>query len=221
MPSALMDSWLLTGSVLFGAGWDDLEQSNLGELILWDAQTGELIRRFDDTTGVFDIAFSADGQQAYTAHLGPPQLTKTWDVSTGREIGQFDGFIAVTLGYEDNTLLTDMKLIDLKTNDIIRRFVGDYHGGIMTMNISADGKYLISGDTSGDLVLWDYATAEEIRQFPGHTTTIWNAFFSPDSQTAYSSAYDGAVRQWRVADWPLEDLLNWINRKPPYSRLHL
>jgi WD40 repeat protein/serine/threonine protein kinase/energy-coupling factor transporter ATP-binding protein EcfA2 len=202
--------WLLTGSVMFGAGWNDHEQGDFGELMLWDARTGGLIRRFDETPGVFDIAFSADGQQAYTAHLGPA-LTKAWDVSTGREIGQWDGFIAVTLGYEDNTLLTNMRLIDLQTNVIIRRFVGDYHGAVMDMDISPDGRYLISGNTSGDLILWDYATGEEIRQFRGYTTTIWNTFFSPDGQTAYSSAYEGPVRQWRVADWSLQDLLAWIH----------
>jgi WD40 repeat protein/serine/threonine protein kinase/energy-coupling factor transporter ATP-binding protein EcfA2 len=201
---------LLTGGLMFGAGWNDHEPGDFGELILWDVQTGELIRRFDDRIGVFDIAFSADGQQAYTAHLGPA-LTKTWDVSTGQETGRFDGFCAVILGYEENTVLADMSLIDLQTNDVIRRFVGDYHGGIMAMGISADGRYLISGDTSGDLILWDYATGEKIRQFPVYTTTIWNAFFSPDGQTAYSSAYEGPVRQWRVADWALEELLAWIH----------
>ncbi len=201
---------LLTGGLMFGAGWNDHEPGDFGDLILWDAHTGELIRRFDDTMGIYDIAFSADGQRAFTANLGP-DLTTVWDVSTGEEIGAFPGFCAVILGYEDNTLLADMNLIDLGTSDVIRRFVGDYHGGVMAMDISVGGRYMISGNTNGELILWDYATGKMIRRFPGYTTTIWNAFFSPDGQTAYSSAYVGPVRQWRIADWPLEELLAWVH----------
>lgn len=202
-------SMLLTGSLMFGAGYDDHEQGDFGELVLWDTRTGELIRRFDETGGVYDIEFSADGKQAFTASF-LQERAKVWDVSSGQEIESFVGSLTVHLGVEENTLLADLRLLDLNTKEVIRSFTRGQHGGVMAVDISSDGRYLISGDVSGELILWDYVSGEEIRHFSGHTSSVWNINFSPDGQTAYSSSYDGPVRQWRIADWPLEDLLEWV-----------
>jgi WD40 repeat protein len=203
-------SLLLTGSVKFGAGYNDYEGDDTGELILWDTRTGELIRRFDETEGVFGVLFSPDSQYAYTATIWGEKTAKVWDVATGQELGQFHGFIALRLGLEENTVLSDLALVDTNALETIRRFVGDHTGGVMTQDISPDGSYLISGGTNGDLILWDYATGEQIRQFSGHTTTIWNAFFSTDGRSAYSSGYDGVVFQWRIEDWALDELRAWV-----------
>ena len=201
---------LLTGSIMFGAGWADVEEVDSGDLILWDVQTGRRLRRFEDSGAIFGIEFSANGRYAYTTNLYK-EITRVWELSTGQEIDRFFGRVAVERGLEEDTLLTDLKLVDPATGKVIRSFSGSNQGAAMAMDVSPDGRYLISGDGIHNVILWDYATGEEIRQLPGHTTTVMNAFFSPDGQTAYAAAYAAPVIQWRVADWPLDELLDWVH----------
>jgi hypothetical protein len=35
--------------------------------------------------------------------------------------------------------------------------------------------------------------------------------FSPEGLTAYSASFDGSIRQWQIADWPLNELLAWVH----------
>ena len=200
---------LLTGSVKFNAVPGD----DGGNLILWDTQTGAQIRRFEEERSVFAIRFSADGRFAFTGSNLQTDFVKVWDVSTGHEIDRLEvqgGILTLLLGPEEDTLLADLKLVDLQSKEIIRRFRG-HRGGIVAADISDDGRYLISGDSQGGLFLWDFASGEEIRQLTGHTAAIWGLAFSPDGQTAFSSAFDGTVRQWQIGALALDNLLDWIS----------
>jgi WD40 repeat protein len=61
------------------------------------------------------------------------------------------------------------------------------------------------------VILWDFETATELARFTGHTNQVWNVAFATDGKTVFSAAYDGTVRQWRVEDQSLEELLRWID----------
>ena len=76
---------------------------------------------------------------------------------------------------------------------------------------------MISGDNSGVVILWDFATGLEVRRFYGHQSIVWSIAFSPDGQTAYSAGIDGNLIEWQIADQPLDELLSWV-RENRYAR---
>jgi WD40 repeat protein len=69
----------------------------------------------------------------------------------------------------------------------------------------------LSGSEDGAVILWDFETGEDLRHFSEHTGMVLDVVFSPDSQTAFSVSFDGALIEWQVADLPLDELLAWIH----------
>ena len=66
------------GSSLAGAGTD-------GTVLLWDARSGELVRRFErHGRSVYDVAFHPDGTRVASCSLDGS--VKLWDVGTGKEV---------------------------------------------------------------------------------------------------------------------------------------
>jgi WD40 repeat protein len=80
---------------------------------------------------------------------------------------------------------------------------------------------LLSGSFSGTFSLWNVHTGAKLGRFTGYPSGagLWNLVFSPDGQTAFSSAGgpDEAVIEWQIADWPLDKVLIWV-RENRYVR---
>jgi len=61
-----------------------------------------------------------------------------------------------------------------------------------------DNHYVISGGTSGELVMFDTKTGKEVRHFYGHSGTIWSVAVSPDGKLLVSGSNDQTVRVWDI-----------------------
>ena len=86
------------------------------------------------------------------------------------------------------------------------------HGNwVRYLDLSSDERYVISADQFAVVILWDFATGEEIRRFYGHEGFAWEAKFSPDGQTALSVSWEGSIIEWQIADLPLNDLIASIH----------
>jgi WD40 repeat protein len=190
------------------------------DLILWNVETGEQIRRFDTDDDITSIVFSADGSLALTGSVFSSNLT-LWDVASGKEIRRFEGHTGsgyvfdVAFGPDERTVLSasgDGSLIlwDVKTGDIIRRDLG-HDDMVWGLDISPDGHYVLSGSKDGSIILWDFETGEELRRFGGHTALVPGLVFSPDGQTAFSVSFDGALIEWQIAHLPLDELIGWTH----------
>ena len=82
---------------------------------------------------------------------------------------------------------------------------------IQSLGLSHDGKRLISGDDSAEVIVWDLATRQPLKRWSGHK---WNwiaaAALSPDGETAIVSEHRykrddfdipaAGVKLWSVAD---------------------
>jgi WD40 repeat protein len=203
----------------------------LGDLILWNLSTGEMIRRFETRLNVTGIDFSADGARAITCSadstLDPsyPDLI-LWDVASGQPIRQFRGntmgSFDVVFGPDEHTALSAsgngiLLLWNLDTGAILRRFIG-HEDWVFSLDLSPDARHVISGDSRGVVIVWDFATGQELRRFQAHQATVSSLVFSPDGQTAFSAPLgDRSVIQWQVADQPLDELLAWV-RENRYVR---
>ena len=191
-----------------------------GDLILWDAQTCRMIRRFETDTDVTSIAFSSDGSQAITGQGYIPQVT-LWDVSTGREIRSFvtDRYpesvpiLNVAFGPDDRTLIgsgiSNLYLWNTKSGEIVQKYTG--HSSLpWSMSVSPDFRYAVSASENGEIILWDFSTAEELYRFDTGEYGISSVAFSTDGKRVFSFSPSGLLIEWKVPAVSLQALLDWI-----------
>jgi len=188
-----------------------------GELILWDAQTCQMVRRFSTEEDITGMAFNAAGNLVLTTSAFFSNVI-LWDVASGQEIRRYQleavPLFDVAFGPGEATVLAavaDGTLTewDLETGSLIRRFRG-HESSVWSLDISRDGRYVVSSSEVGEVILWNYETGQEIRRFRGHLSFVGSVVFSPDGRFAYSAAADGSIFEWPVGDLPLEDLIAWV-----------
>lgn len=190
-----------------------------GSLIVWDLTTGEPVRQLVGHQGsVNSVALTADGQRAISASLGGGVIY--WEVATGeilqRMIGHFEGRGAYDVTFlpgEQQAVSSawdgTMIVWDLATGEQIRRLTGlnggagshfsaDGDWGIHGISVDANGR-LLSAGRDESLLLWDVPSGSSVRRFVGHAGFVVDVAFSPDGQTAVSTAENDAVIVWDVA----------------------
>jgi WD40 repeat protein len=188
----------------------------LGDLILWDIETGQIIRRFDTGYDTTDIVFSADGRRAITSSVRDPNVN-LWDVASGKIIRSYSGkvkhFFQIAFGPGEKTILAaggDPTLWDAETGQVIRTYVGHDGAAVWELAISPDKRLVVSRDNKGQLILWDFETGRLLRRLGYHPWFIHSLKFSRDGQVAYSVSTNGTLVEWQVVDPPLDKMIEWI-----------
>ena len=72
-------------------------------------------------------------------------------------------------------------------------------GPVMSIALSPDGRYLVSGSRDKTIKLWELSSGRELRTFTGHTYVVSSVALSPDGRYLVSGSYDGTVRLWDVS----------------------
>ncbi|HVP22104.1 MAG TPA: BTAD domain-containing putative transcriptional regulator [Anaerolineaceae bacterium] len=194
-----------------------------GSLIYWDLASGLPVQQMASAQGDnWMVAISPDGQRALSDAAQGGAIY--WNLATGTEIrrlvrndtsqspgesgGAFlpNGLQAVT-GEDDGNVI----LWDLQTGKEIRRF--GRHDSIRTrVEVSRDGKTLLTSGMDGVLRLWNLASGEMIRQF-GYSglAVVFDIRISPDGATAISGSIDQTVTLWSLMNPNLDELKAWID----------
>ncbi|MCB8979404.1 MAG: protein kinase [Ardenticatenaceae bacterium] len=175
---------------------------------LWNLETGELVRTLAGHDGVVTtVTFGLDGETAVSAGLD--QTLIWWDLTSGDIIqqlsGHTDAISTVRFLSETQVVSTSldgsMRLWDLTPAWQLAQWRGTNRikpeGPINTVAISPNGQTMLSASGS-QLILWETASGEPIRELRGHENEIWAVSFSPDGRKALSGGIGGELIYWNV-----------------------
>lgn len=183
-----------------------LSGSNDCTIRVWNISTGSQVKQFNNQN--FFIRSILNTKQNF--------ITLSQDSSIGyldikKEKFEVHWFLKPFLN-DSMTIAPDLSLIAygsinevhvwyMKMEIDISVLVG-HKDMIHCIDISGDGKYLISGsmDLQRNLVYWDLETNFKILELVGHTGTVVCVKFSKDGLSAASGSFDNTVRTWNLKD---------------------
>ncbi|MFW9259946.1 NB-ARC domain-containing protein [Nostoc sp. CALU 546] len=72
-------------------------------------------------------------------------------------------------------------------------------GGIFSVAFSPNGKLLATGDTNGEIRLYDVANSQQLLTCKGHAGWVWSVTFSSDDQVLASGSNDQTIKLWDIS----------------------
>jgi len=107
-----------------------------------------------------------------------------------------DGKQVVTGGWQA------IKIWDALSGSELMTIPTGNRGEITCVALSPDGKWIASGEDSGQVSIWDAATGNQESTIKAHLHDVSSVAFSPDGERIVSCSYDGIgkAKVWDVAD---------------------
>jgi WD40 repeat protein len=154
------------------------------------------------SNSVESIDFSPDGQTlASFSHDSNDGTIKLWQLSTGKEICTFSGYLPEIS--PDGQILASssgktIKLWQLSTGREVCTLTG-HSDEVESIAFSPDGQTLASGSYDNTIKLWQLSTGREICSLTGHSNYIDSIAFSPDGQILASGSNDDTIKLWQLS----------------------
>ena len=162
------------------------------------------------------VRFSRDGSRLIAAG-GRAAATGNfviWDVATGKrelELGdELDSVLTVDLssngklvatgGPERVVRLYDLTAVNPEQSDQPAFELREHADWVTAVQFSPDGKYLVSGDRGGGLILRIAATGESLFRLASHKAAVTSVSWRADSKVFASASESGKVSFWDVSN---------------------
>ena len=189
--------------------------------LIWDVESGELVRRIDGLEGLNDTSLDSDGARVALAS-GHAYATGTFDVATGSARGfllppvfgrDTEGWSAVAWSPDDELLAAAQgSTVRIYPRDVTRQLFPFAPGDsdVTSLTWSADGSHLLVGSSDGDASLWEvgHESAELVLTLASQSSALVGAALSPDGNLAFTADADGGVASWDVTR---EGSAEWFN----------
>jgi WD40 repeat protein/serine/threonine protein kinase len=189
-------------------------------IILWDMETGAVIRTFrGHTDHVGTITISPDEQILVSVSADSTAIV--WDVDSGQALhtfrsdtplkavafhpvqpfvafGSAEGVLTIWNIETQEVVRTWQKPVDASSGPS-RALTGAQSNSIETVAFSPDGNILVSGSPDATLTMWDANTGQAKFILRGHKGDIERAAYSSDGRLIASSSRDATVILWNTA----------------------
>ncbi|CCO33401.1 hypothetical protein BN14_07476 [Rhizoctonia solani AG-1 IB] len=185
--------------------------SSDGTLRMWDVRTGQQTKQLlKDDSQIVSVGMSSDGRRVVCG--SQDGWIRVVDAHTG------DALVAPIEAYTDwaNSVemwADDMRFVSGSWDKLVRIYeqtgtqaavCGDddwSHSDIVhSVCVSPNGLYVASGDSDGNVCVWDGQNGKRILgPMRGHTNAVFGVQFSPDGSHVVSCSHDGTIRFWDVS----------------------
>jgi WD40 repeat protein len=176
---------------------------------VWDLDKLELISSLaPNSAHVTALAVSPDKRFIVTG--GDDGLARFWDVDRGillRTLEHDRPLYSMIISPDGRHILCGSKrnpgerdpgtvwVWDFELGALLRTLEG-HKGHVTALTMTADSKYILSGDQDGNLYLWDLETGTLLKTMAGHRGPVLSIHITADSQHIISGSIDGTVRVW-------------------------
>lgn len=181
---------MVTKALFIDGGSSVISSSGDASLILWDVNSGKTIKKFEGKTSDILAIDISNNKSFLTTGLNDNKV-KIWtltgytNVNTIRTKQSLISDICIspdnksyTIAGQESTVLT---LHDLNSGDIIKSFYG-HEKDILSVDISKNGRYIVSSDADGEIILWDIKSGDKIKSFNANYGWAGSVKISPDSK---------------------------------------
>ena len=172
---------------------------------LYDADSGKLLRSFDQGDFVKAVAFSPDGRLLVTG--GRNDTAIVWDAATGKQLhvlkGHTQDVVALAFTPDGKMLATGStdgtaRTWDVATGTAIGTFSG-HSNAIASVSFSPDGKELLTSSADRTARVWrNNGTPDVIALLAGHRGSVTGASFDPTGERVLTASTDHTARVWDV-----------------------
>jgi WD40 repeat protein len=192
------------------------------EIYLWDLSTGKVKHKIvGNGKRIWSVGFAKDGRsigwgkkwkKSSLFARGPLKQSfqiksdsRIYELSMGSELSSDVDFIRGIKSVGPWSIRTKNNKIH-KTLEILRngRVIHTFTRGLTdgyhhySLTLTPDGQTIISGGGHGVLLSYNPQTGKKIREFVGHTGTVWGVAVSPDSRFLISGSDDQTVKLWEI-----------------------
>ncbi len=185
-----------------------------GKIRLWslaDAQLLATLEPSDKQVVYTSVDLAPDGRLALATCSATGEVF-LWDVAANRSAaperawldfaGQGGLVWAARFTPQGDQVLTiggnDARLWETDTREQVVRF--SPHGAVADVDLSPDGRWLVTGSWDQSAKLWDTATGTAVRKLDGvHKGYINSVQFSRDGRQVLTASDDGTARLWDAA----------------------
>ena len=152
--------------VLFN-DYDKQESKNI--MIVWDANTGQEIRRSVIKDSINSLVFSPDSRHILTG-----------EAKFSADKTHYAAYLRC-----------------VTENRIVKKFPG-HEDMIKALAFSRNGELILTGSWDQQIILWETKSGKKIKNFSGHGGHIYTLQFSSDNKNFISASNDNTVRLWDI-----------------------
>lgn len=195
--------WSADGSVVASCSEDYLVR-------IFDAKTGELVKKLQHTQGIDALTWSNDGQWLATGEeklekgLGKIRLFKMPEASMVFEVNHGETVNSLHFSSDDRYLVSTGDNAEIRIWDVangmklIKTFKAAKREGGVTVRFSPDDRYVVASGFYGEIYVWEVESEKLIRHFNTTGRKIETIDFTPDGRYLLTAGNDPYIRILRM-----------------------
>ncbi|CAG8772708.1 16296_t:CDS:2, partial [Acaulospora colombiana] len=110
---------------------------------------------------------------------------------------QFDRGLSVQSVLNLETILTEIETGGQRNWPKMQNLLSGHSDSVVSVGVSPDGRYIVSGSSGQTIRIWDAETGEAIGSpFSGHTDSVTSVAFLPNGKSIVTGSRDHTIRLW-------------------------
>ncbi|CAI2183011.1 16840_t:CDS:10 [Funneliformis geosporum] len=167
---------------------------------LWDTETGQCIKSFTTGKIPYVVKFNPDEdkQHIFLAGCSDKKIVQ-FDVNTGEVTQEYDQHLGAvnTITFVDE----NRRFVTTSDDKTLRAWEFDIPvknaGYACQVNFSPDGRFIMSGDSEGNIWFWDWKSCKMLKKFKAHDDVVIGCEWHPhETSKVATCSWDGLIKLW-------------------------